>query len=296
VVLAYAIAFPVAGIAGMQIDYGNIAKLLYFPLAFLAVFAGWCGYRGIPTLRTAVEAVSAGLLLSLPAMVFVYLTMRLDMPLADNLLAASDRFLGIDWPSMIAFIDRYSLLCRILLWAYGSFGYQLLAIPFLLALFGRMARSYRMVCAYGTIVFIACIISIRFPAFGTVATYPLDTSQLQNLNPYFWSDFVTQLHAIRENPDFIFRLTETKGIMTFPSVHAAVSVLCAWAIWDLKLLRYPVLLLDLLMAVSAFTIANHYVIDVIAGAAVAAASIWLVCFVTKARTSRHPVREAATTA
>jgi membrane-associated phospholipid phosphatase len=77
--------------------------------------------------------------------------------------------------------------------------------------------------------------------------------------------------------------------MTFPSVHAALAVLFAWSLWDWKLLgyralpllRYPALVWNILVAISAFIIANHYVIDVIAGIAVGAVSIGVVCFATK---------------
>ncbi|TCR91567.1 phosphatase PAP2 family protein [Rhizobium sp. BK376] len=295
VALAYAIAFPLAWSVGMRIDYDDFTGKLLATLGFLAIVGGWCGYRRMLRLRVMVETICAGLLLSLPGMMFVYLSMRLDMPLADHFLAAIDRGLGVDWPSMIGFVDRHALLARILMLAYTSFSFQLLTVPYLLSIFGRTTRAYRMVFAYGAMIFISAVFASAFPAFGTVATYPLDASKLQNLNPYFWSDFVPQLHAIREDPNFIFRLTETKGILTFPSGHAAVAAICAWAMWDLKPLRYPALLLNVLMAVSAFTIANHYVIDVFAGFGVAAICIGLACFLTKARSAKSLPAEAAMT-
>ncbi|HEY0291994.1 MAG TPA: phosphatase PAP2 family protein [Hansschlegelia sp.] len=52
-----------------------------------------------------------------------------------------------------------------------------------------------------------------------------------------------------------------------------VAALCAWAAWDSRLLRYPVLLLNVAMAVSAVTDASHYAVDVIAGLGVASVSV-----------------------
>jgi membrane-associated phospholipid phosphatase len=90
-----------------------------------------------------------------------------------------------------------------------------------------------------------------------------------------------QFYAVRDNPHFVWSLKESAGIMTFPSVHAAVAVLCAWSAWDLKALRYPVLALNIAMALSAVPSASHYLIDVVAGLGVAAFSIASVVLLTK---------------
>ncbi len=66
------------------------------------------------------------------------------------------------------------------------------------------------------------------------------------------------------------------GILTFPSVHAAVAMLCAWAMWPIRPLRYPFLLLNILMTVSAVSHAGHYLADIIAGIGIAAATIAIV--------------------
>jgi hypothetical protein len=182
-ILAYAIVFPLAWCVGMRIEYSGIWRAFSIALPLLAP-AIWCGRRGSLALRAAFEATACGLLLTVPAVLAVYLVMRLDMPLADITLAAVDRSLGIDWETMIRFVDARAVVAKILLLAYTSFGLQLLVIPCVLAISGKISRAYRMVSAFGALTFISCLISIRFPAFGTVLTHAFDTSQLQNLNPY----------------------------------------------------------------------------------------------------------------
>jgi membrane-associated phospholipid phosphatase len=54
-------------------------------------------------------------------------------------------------------------------------------------------------------------------------------------------------------------------LLTFPSGHAGVAALCAWAAWESRLLRFPVLVLNVAMATSAVSHANHYLIDIVAG-------------------------------
>jgi membrane-associated phospholipid phosphatase len=55
-----------------------------------------------------------------------------------------------------------------------------------------------------------------------------------------------------------------------------------------RLLRYPALVLNIAMALSAVPAANHYFVDVIAGCLVALVSIILVRFVTESRKGIFP--------
>jgi membrane-associated phospholipid phosphatase len=68
-------------------------------------------------------------------------------------------------------------------------------------------------------------------------------------------------------------LSALDGIVTFPSFHVAAAVLLAWAGANLPLLRYPMIVLNILMLLSAIPIGGHYLIDVIAGCLVAVGSI-----------------------
>lgn len=80
---------------------------------------------------------------------------------------------------------------------------------------------------------------------------------------------------------FFELLNESVGILTFPSVHAAVASLCAWAAWKIKMLRYPALALNIAMAFSAVPSASHYLTDILAGVGVAAFSIASIVLLTK---------------
>lgn len=73
-------------------------------------------------------------------------------------------------------------------------------------------------------------------------------------------------------------VVNASGIMTFPSAHAAVALLRAWAMWDVKPMRYPFAGWNALMASSAVSHANHDLVDVIAGLGMAALSIATVTF------------------
>ena len=65
------------------------------------------------------------------------------------------------------------------------------------------------------------------------------------------------------------------GLVAMPSFHAAAGAIFVWAGWSFKWLRAPVLLLNSLMWVATITVGAHYMVDVPAGIAVAALSIWI---------------------
>jgi membrane-associated phospholipid phosphatase len=157
--------------------------------------------------------------------------------------------------------------------AYSTFAFQLLLWPLFLAIAGYTKRAHVMVASFAIICFLSSFISIWTPALGTFVYYDFDASLLKNLDPFYGYDFLDEFNAVRDDSNFVWSLEASKGILTFPSVHAAVAFLCAWATWPLRLLRYPVLALNVAMACSAVTSANHYAIDVVAGCVVAMVSI-----------------------
>lgn len=77
----------------------------------------------------------------------------------------------------------------------------------------------------------------------------------------------------RREETFALTVELLSGVSTFPSVHAALAILFAWALWPVRALRYPSLALNGLMYVSTIPIGAHYVVDVAAGTLLAIASI-----------------------
>lgn len=272
VALSYLSMIPILHAADMSIDFASIrdfALVLSMGVPFIA-YACWRRMVFIPEALTCFTAI---LTLCVPVIVWTYAAMRLNMPLADAQLVAMDEALGFDWRSFIEFVDGWPALANLLAEAYSSFFLQLLLVPAVLALFGRPQRACTMVVAYCLLCLISSIVFIWYPALGTYVVYGVSQEQLQAINAKFGFVFLEQFHAVRQPGPFVIKFHEAAGIVTFPSVHAAVAALCAWACWDLRWLRVPALLLNVAMAVSAISHANHYLVDVIAGIGIAGLSI-----------------------
>ncbi|MDE1991712.1 MAG: phosphatase PAP2 family protein [Rhizobiaceae bacterium] len=281
VLACYPSALVLARAVGLKIDPMEFIKFSAFALAVVAVFSPICSWRKIPSLRSVVEAIGFGMLMTGPIIVMAYVAAMANQPLQDQRLIAMDQNLGIDWHALIAFIDAHAMLAQTLWIAYRTFGMQLILLPVVLGVSGQSARAYQMMAAYGLICIFANIISIWYPALGTYTALSIDIHQFKNIDGSLGVDFPAQLLAVRNDPNFVLDRGHVSGIISFPSVHAAVAILCAWAAWPMKLFRWPVLILNVLMLSSAVPEGAHYVVDLISGIGVAGFVVALVLCVTR---------------
>tara|TARA_R110002020_G_scaffold47651_1_gene135556 strand:- start:11765 stop:12571 length:807 start_codon:yes stop_codon:yes gene_type:complete len=218
----------------------------------------------------AFEILGAGFALVVPILVSTYLAMALGFPLADARLSAMDQALGFDWLAFITFVDSHPVLSRVLQESYLSFGPQLLMVPIILVALGKIPRACAFIFGYGFLCFISSTISISYPALGTYSVYGVAQNDLQNINAHFGFFFLEDFNMVRTASSFVLKIDNTSGIITYPSVHAGVAFFIIWAMWDNRWTRWPFVVMNLLMAISAISHANHYLVDIIAGAGIAA--------------------------
>jgi membrane-associated phospholipid phosphatase len=67
----------------------------------------------------------------------------------------------------------------------------------------------------------------------------------------------------------VVRLDDLEGLITFPSFHTTNAILFAWALWPVRYLQVPILVLNALMVASTPTAGSHYFSDIVGGTAVA---------------------------
>lgn len=246
---------------------------LYGLLPSLALIFGLCIYldrRRMFLLRGLMDVLGCAVLISYAGIVWSYAAISLALPLADQRLIALDEGLGFNWLAFASAIDGMPWLERLLFAAYQSFMYQLLLIPLLLVAFGLAVRGYMLIAGFGLLCLSASVVSIWFPALGAHVAYGVDPATLENLNPHFGHAFLEQFHAVRNDERFLLSVDKAAGILTFPSVHAGAALLCAWAAWGSRLLKLPVAILNVAMAMSAISHGSHYLVDILAGIGLAA--------------------------
>lgn len=257
----------------ITLDWGSLLSPAG-SLALLVFAAIVCRKRGFEKSSLIMEVLAGGVAFSILVLLSTYLVISLNTPTADASLIALDQWMGFDGVAFIRLVDGMPWLSWALMHAYASFAFQLLLLPMLLILFGQPSRAFVLVLAYAAVGYIASVVSIWFPALGSHVVYGIDPSSLSSINAHFGHAFLSEFHAVREQSEFVFSLDAAQGILTFPSVHAAVALICAVCAFSVPLLRYPFLALNILMAASTLTHGGHYIVDTLAGMGVAALALY----------------------
>lgn len=239
------------------------------PIAF-QIYAYW---RKLTPLYAAFDTLVAGFLITIPVIVWTYVAISFDMPLADGNLVALDTALGFDWRSFISYVDQRPWLSIAFAIAYSSFFLQLVLLPVYFAMRGKPVRACAIVFCYTLLCLISCIVSIWYPSVAPYAYNEVGVDGLFSINAEYGYIFLEHFHAVRNQPQYVLDFEGVAGIITFPSVHAGVAGLCAWAAWDSRLLRWPFLALNIAMAASAISHGSHYLVDVVAGLGIAGLTV-----------------------
>jgi membrane-associated phospholipid phosphatase len=75
--------------------------------------------------------------------------------------------------------------------------------------------------------------------------------------------------ALKTQDRFVLDVGYRDGLICFPSFHTILAVLSAAALWAIPYVRWGALVVSALIVVSTITTGTHYVVDVVAGLAVA---------------------------
>lgn len=193
-----------------------------------------------------------------------YLGLTLHMPLADRWLAAADQWLGFDWPSWYRFVRSHALFNSILLFAYRSLAPQMIVTLFALPMSGMAVRNREFLWATAFALLATVVISALLPAESAWVWYHSD----EPIAPGPWHDFL----AMRNGRLAVLDLQQLRGLVTFPSFHVAMAVMLMRAAYRTRF-AWLSLVLNLLMIVSTPSEGGHYLVDGIAGIAVAAIAI-----------------------
>jgi hypothetical protein len=190
-----------------------------------------------------------------------YLVAMHTGPLYDHQFAAADAVLGFDWRTWFVFVNRHEPIKFILALAYSSLMPQILFTIFYLAWRDRDARNAELLTTVIVALALTSAIFYRLPATGPGGDMP-----------FFIKAFVGELLALREGGTTAFDVTQLKGIISFPSFHAALAVLFTYA-HRRSWLFLPIAALNTVMLVSIPSEGGHYLVDVFAGLTVAVAAI-----------------------
>jgi len=246
----------------------------YYVIAFWPWLGGILAKRvGHPRLGGAAEMIGLIYALSLTAIFATMALSEISAPFSDRFLAGADRALHFDWMSLARLAAPHETVLALMTAAYRSVGWQPAAVISILFAQHRGDRARVLVTAWGIGLTISCAVYPLFTAEGPFVFYGISSQAF----PHGLSDdpwrFGPIISSIRDHGVRHMSAQMLTGLITFPSFHAAAAVFLGWAICPVRLVRVPIISLNVAMLAATVFCGSHYLIDLVAGIAVAFLSL-----------------------
>jgi membrane-associated phospholipid phosphatase len=222
-------------------------------------------------LQCFIEAVLVSVILGVSLACLSYVGAAADLPLRDSDMIWVDRHLGFDWLAVMSNLDHAWRWLSVLNGAYATFTAQLIGAAFVLVIAGKMRELDRFFIIFACASIIAEALSVVIPTLGPIWALA-DNARFTNL-PTLGRTTAEIVIALRDKTLGTIDFEAINGIISFPSVHAAVAIIVPYTLCWNKWLFWPIAALDAVMLVSAVPSGNHYLADLIAGVAVGVLAI-----------------------
>lgn len=222
-------------------------------------------------LQCFIEAVLVSVVLGVSLACLSYVGAAADLPLRDADMIWVDRHLGFDWLGVMSSLDRSLTLLSVLNGAYATFTAQLIGAALVLVIAGKIRELDRFFIIFACASITAEALSVVIPTLGPLWALA-DHTRFTNL-PTLGRTTAGIVLALRDKTLGTIDFEAVNGIISFPSMHAAVAIIVPYTLRWNRWLFWPIVALDAVMLLSAVPSGNHYLADVIAGVAVAGLAI-----------------------
>jgi membrane-associated phospholipid phosphatase len=256
ILLLCAVDWIWAGYAGLK--FGGVM----IPIKGVAMFAalGFLIYY-LGRVQQAAEAAQYCALwvaFAVALVIYSYVVATLRMPLWDARFQQADLALGFHWGAGFQWVMSSHWLIRWTLeHAYNSMMVQIFVSIAFFAIIGRTDRNQELLWIGMLGVVLSVTLSGPFPAVG-----PYTTGGIPK-----WAAVMLK---IRDGSATNFTIAHLDGIVAFPSCHALMAILLVYVPRPPLKTFWPVFVLNILMiGVTPFA-GHHYLVDLIAGAAMVA--------------------------
>lgn len=240
---------------GTRQDAGQLFLGALLLAAILQLPAVYWQHRGSAERRDAALMLPWAVLLAVLMAQMARTASTLTFPLCDALWRSFDEHLGINVPAMMAWAARHSMVHTVLTDSYALSEPFLIMAIFLPPLLGKREASERFFVTNAIGFVIALPIVALFPAVGPWVGWQFQPDSMQRICE-------ASIHTLRQGTvhGALFG-----GTICLPSFHTFWAVVSAHAMQPFRLLRYPAIVLAVLIMISTMTTGWHYGVDVITG-------------------------------
>jgi membrane-associated phospholipid phosphatase len=226
-------------------------------------------WRADPRLASALNSTAQVVAFAAVGAPLSYLAASANLPLCDDVLDAIDRAVGLDWTAMLKWMNGAPATFIALRAVYLSLALQMTTVVLCLAFTGHLIwlRVYTLAFLLATLASIA--VSALLPAVGVWPFYGLTVTDSPHVLPTVSSSWPV-FYGLRDGTWRALVAVGAEGIITFPSLHAALAVIVAAALWQLARLRWLFVAINAAMLIATPIDGSHYFVDVLAGVGLAA--------------------------
>jgi hypothetical protein len=192
-----------------------------------------------------------------------YLSMATGRPLADGGLMAADRAIGFDWFVHYRWLLHHAAAAKILQIAYDSLVYQGLYFGVLFGVMGKRQELREMFWLVAVAGLFTCAGAALFPALGPFKTFGVK------------AEFLPAMAQLRSG-NLHFALSRLTGVVSFPSFHTTMALLYIYGFRRAGAIGWVMAVLNVVMMPAIPFFGGHYLVDMLAGGAVAIASLAVV--------------------
>lgn len=195
-----------------------------------------------------------------------YLTASRNAPLVDPTFDAIDRAMGLHWLAWTEWVEAHPMSRWGLHIAYVSLPVQVL--------FGYWYNAHKRApwkndeiwwITFSSAV-VTLMISALAPAISAWVYYGL-----ANMHDF---RHMQHFEAVRAGTLRVIGFSDAEGLVQLPSFHTIVAIMATYNLRHDRWLFLPAVALNTVLILSCPTEGGHYFVDIAAGGAVAAATIW----------------------
>lgn len=245
-------------------------------LLLLAAARYYAGRRNEPHLASALQSTAQLIAFAAVAAPLSYVAAAAALPLRDAAFDSMDQALGFNWRGLLGVMERWPELHSAMRAIYLSLTVQMAAVALLLGFTGRLAwlRVYMLAFIFAALITIA--VSVWAPAEGVWLHDGIKIADpaLLPASHTSWPVFL----GLRDGSYRALMAVGAEGIITFPSLHAALAVILVAAFWPVPLARWLGGTLNTVMLAATPVDGSHYLVDVFAGIAIALLSLLMARF------------------
>jgi membrane-associated phospholipid phosphatase len=276
-----AIVLAAPAVSGFFLEWKTFVTPAF--VALILIGGAWFYRHRRPDPRVASGLENTAQLIAFAAVAapLSYLAAAANLPLQDRAFDAIDRALGLDWRALLNWINASPTIHAALRPIYLSLTLQMTAAVLALAFSGRLLRLRIYMLSVILAALITIAISALLPAAGAWPYYGLSAADSPHVVPIVSTSWPV-FYSLRDGSLRMLVAIGSEGIISFPSLHAALAVILSVALWPVPILRWVIVALNVAMLAATPIEGSHYFSDIFAGIGVA-----VLCFLIASRITKR---------